>query len=165
MINIYQTNETGIPFIQHIANNTWPDTFGNILSTEQISYMLFMMYDHQALLKQMKELGHVFLLAKFNNETVGFASYELNYKGEPNIKLHKIYILPEMHGKKIGQHLVNEVAGIGRAAGQTGLLLNVNRHNNAVGFYERVGFSVIGEEDIDIGNGFFMNDVIMRMPL
>lgn len=164
MININQTNENGIPFIQHIANNTWPETFGEILSAEQINYMLFMMYDEQALLRQMKA-GHVFLLARYNNETVGFASYELNYKGSPDVKLHKIYILPEMQGKKIGQHLIQEVAAIGRAAAQQGLLLNVNRHNKAIQFYERIGFVVIGEEDIDIGNGYFMNDIIMRMPL
>ncbi|WP_295126302.1 GNAT family N-acetyltransferase [uncultured Chitinophaga sp.] len=165
MINIYKTDENGIPFIQHIANNTWPETFGNILSADQISYMLLMMYDQQALLKQMNELGHVFLLARYEGQTVGFASYELNYKGEPNIKLHKIYILPEMQGKKIGKQLIDEVAFIGRNAGQQALLLNVNRDNNAITFYERSGFTVIGEEDIDIGNGYFMNDAIMRKPL
>lgn len=165
MISITRATENGIPFIQHIANNTWPETFGNILSPEQITYMLNMMYNTKALQQQMNQLGHVFLLAKYEEQTVGFASYQLHYKGEPSVKLHKIYVLPELQGKKIGKCLIDKVVSIGRAAAQKYLYLNVNRDNNAIGFYERYGFSVIGTEDIDIGNGYFMNDAIMRMPL
>jgi len=28
-----------------------------------------------------------------------------------------------------------------------------------------VGFKIVGEEDIDIGHGFLMEDFIMRLPL
>jgi len=41
----------------------------------------------------------------------------------------------------------------------------VNRQNNAKNFYEKLGFVVIKEEDIDIGNGYFMNDYVMEMML
>jgi ribosomal protein S18 acetylase RimI-like enzyme len=46
--------------------------------------------------------------------------------------------------------------------GATSLLLNVNRNNPTKGFYEKLGFTVIKEEDIDIGNGYFMNDYVME---
>ena len=42
------------------------------------------------------------------------------------------------------------------------LLLNVNRNNKAVQFYLSLDFSIIKEEDNDIGNGYFMNDYVME---
>jgi hypothetical protein len=41
----------------------------------------------------------------------------------------------------------------------------VNRYNKARQFYEKMGFVVIGEEDIDIGNNYLMNDYIMEVPV
>ena len=52
-----------------------------------------------------------------------------------------------------------------KAKGATVLQLNVNRHNTAKSFYEKLGFAVIKEEDIDIGSGYFMNDYIMEKRL
>ena len=47
----------------------------------------------------------------------------------------------------------------------TALRLNVNRQNNALSFYKHLGFKIINEEDIDIGNGYFMNDYVMEKTL
>ena len=46
--------------------------------------------------------------------------------------------------------------------GATSLQLNVNRVNNARIFYEKLGFKVLREEDIDIGHHYFMNDFVME---
>lgn len=164
MLTIAKAAEENIPQIQQIAHDTWPDTFKNILSPEQIRYMLHMMYDDASLRRQMQS-GHVFLLAMSDGVPGGFASYELHYQQKPVSKLHKIYILPSMQGKSVGKALLLEVARIAREAGMQQVWLNVNRENKAVGFYERFGFKKMGEEDIDIGNGYFMNDTIMQMNL
>jgi ribosomal protein S18 acetylase RimI-like enzyme len=49
-----------------------------------------------------------------------------------------------------------------KTQGATTLQLNVNRNNPAKIFYEKLGFAVLNEEDIDIGNGYFMNDYVMQ---
>jgi len=46
------------------------------------------------------------------------------------------------------------------------LRLNVNRNNHvAKAFYEKAGFHHFMEEDIDIGNGFFMNDHVLELTI
>ena len=80
-------------------------------------------------------------------------------------KLHKIYALPDQQGKGIGKFIINYISGEIKPIGATALQLNVNRYNKAKGFYEKLGFKVIGEEDIDIGNGYLMNDYIMELGL
>jgi hypothetical protein len=41
----------------------------------------------------------------------------------------------------------------------------VNRFNTALGFYKRIGFSIVTEENIDIGQGYWMEDYVMEMPI
>lgn len=165
MIRITQAAPQQLAIVQQIAYDTWPHTFGKILTPEQIDYMLNMMYDLGVLKDQVEKKGHVYLLAEADGKFGGFAGYELNYKKEPVSKLHKIYVLPKMQGKNVGLALIAEVERIAREAGMEKLSLNVNRDNKATGFYERNGFAISGEEDIDIGNGFFMNDYIMTKKL
>jgi diamine N-acetyltransferase len=49
-------------------------------------------------------------------------------------------------------------------AGKHTVDLNVNRHNKAKSFYEKMGFVVAYEEDIPIGS-YWMNDYAMRKEL
>jgi GNAT superfamily N-acetyltransferase len=154
-----------LPTIRTIAHQTWPVTFGSILSPDQINYMLEWMYSIQSLEKQVNGSGHIFLLAFMGDQKVGYASYELNYEREKQTKLHKLYVLPEMQGKRVGKRLLDEVKEIARQATQQQLLLNVNRDNKAVQFYGKLGFTVIKEVDIPIGDGFYMRDYILNLDL
>ena len=45
------------------------------------------------------------------------------------------------------------------------LHLNVNRFNKSVDFYKNLGFIIIGEEDIDIGKEYLMEDFVMELKL
>jgi GNAT superfamily N-acetyltransferase len=152
-MEIITAKDEHLPIIKQIAYDTWPATFGEIISPQQIAYMLEWMYDVDALKKQIKESGHVFILAVENGEYFGYASYETNYKNQPKTKIHKIYILPKSQGKGVGRMLMDTVT------------LNVNRQNNAVDFYKRIGFEITGHENIDIGEGFLMEDYILDKKL
>jgi ribosomal protein S18 acetylase RimI-like enzyme len=59
------------------------------------------------------------------------------------------------------EHIISEI----KLAGAKAMQLNVNRYNKSVHFYEKQGFTIIRQEDIDIGSGYFMNDFVMELPL
>lgn len=166
MISIDKVGPEAIPQVQELAQLTWPVTYGPILPQEQLTYMLGLIYSTEALKAQM-EKGHRFIIAKENNIPVGFAAYSVK---DPSVspslfRLHKLYVDPGQQGKGIGRLLLQYIKDDIINSGATELELNVNRYNNARIFYERMGFTVMGEEDIDIGNGYFMNDYVMRVPL
>lgn len=163
MISIKTT--TDYKAVRAIAEQTWPKTYGHILSPEQIDYMFAMMYNIDALESQATQKKHHFILAEEDGIPLGFASYELNYREEPKTKIHKIYILPETQGKGIGKKLLDFIAEKAVENKNSVLSLNVNRHNNAYEFYVKIGFEKTGEEDIDIGNGYLMEDYIMEKKL
>lgn len=155
----------GIPIVQDLIRRIWYPTYENILTEQQSAYMLDQMYAAGVLTDQMEHQGQVFLLVYEDDKPVGFAAFECNYKGGTACKLHKIYLLPAMQGRGVGKLLLHDVADRARQLGQHTLLLNVNRFNVAIDFYKSQGFHVIAEEDIDIGNGYFMNDYLMEKNL
>jgi len=165
MIELITASQVHLPEIKRIAYETWPATFGAILSEKQIAYMLDWMYSIPSLTSQIEEKGHVFILAQEGDEYLGYVSYELNYNGLPKTKIHKIYLLPASQGKGVGALLINHVGEIATENQNKALLLNVNRYNKAVGFYEKMGFNIVGNETIDIGDGFLMDDFMMEKPL
>ena len=165
MVQLRQIAKEELSKLHHIAHQTWPSTFGAILSAEQIAYMLNWMYD-LALLESQVEKGHTFVIAEAQGAAIGFAGFELFYKEGTKAKLHKLYLLPSSHGKGTGKALLQEVASRARAAGQQILTLNVNKDNQkAIDFYRSQGFVETYKEVIDIGNGYVMDDAVMELAL
>jgi RsiW-degrading membrane proteinase PrsW (M82 family)/ribosomal protein S18 acetylase RimI-like enzyme len=151
-----------IPLIRDMAYKIWPSAYGSILSKDQIDYMLSWFYSEKELHDQMEQ--HVeFIIVYDGVHPVGFASFVVY--GPKAYKLHKIYVLPSQQGKGTGRYIISELEKAMKARGATTLQLNVNRHNTAKSFYEKLGFVVISEEDLDIGNGYFMNDYVMEKNL
>lgn len=159
--NITLVSPDDLHHITDIATRTWKVAYKDILSTEQVSYMLEEMYAPAVLLHRL-EKGNLFYLIYDEQEVpMGFAEVELDING-PEAKLHKIYVLPEAQGKHIGLQLLDHIKSIAATNAQHALLLNVNRYNPALHFYQKHGFTVLREEDIDIGNGYYMNDYVMQ---
>lgn len=149
--------------IIEIANKTWPATYGEILGDSQLEFMLSLFYTSKALEKNRNE-GQDFLIVFENQRAVAFASYQNNYH-ENTTHIHKIYVLPKMHKCGIGVLLMAEIEKRAIAFGAKFLSLNVNRFNNAKNFYTKIGFEVEREVDIEIGNGYLMEDYIMKKNL
>jgi len=163
-MNIVEATKEHIFIIQLLSDKIWPPTFCEILTQEQIAYMMEMMYSKSSLEKQMED-GHCYLLAEEDGEYLGFLSYELNYKNSDITKVHKIYVLPSLHGKGVGRFFIDAAGETAKKNSNKELSLNVNRYNKAIDFYKRVGFEIMRSEDIDIGNGFLMEDYIMNKKL
>jgi GNAT superfamily N-acetyltransferase len=159
-IRIADVND--IHIIQAIAEKTWWPTYSSILTEVQISYMLKAIYSTEPLLKAMTTNSQTFILLSDEHGAQGFASFGKR-SGETNVfKLHKLYVLPENHGKGYGKILMDDVKKRITAEGSNTLDLNVNRYNKARTFYEKIGFQIIAEEDVPIGP-YWMNDYVMRL--
>ena len=150
--------------IRDLAIETWGDAYSAILAQEQLDYMLEGIYSLDNLSAQIKNNTQTYLLLIEDDEPVAFAAYSPGEEDAGVYKLHKLYCLPKTQGKGYGKILINEVGDAVVKAGKHTLDLNVNRHNKAKNFYEKMGFKVIYEEDIPIGP-YFMNDYVMRKEL
>jgi GNAT superfamily N-acetyltransferase len=175
-IQITPAGLTDRAFIRSVSERTWPSTYGHIISQEQIDFMLDWMYSDDSLEKQM-HTGCEFYIAIIKNdngdwEAVGFCSVspedeENNstekLEGLRAHKLNKLYVLPAAQGTGAGKALLNKTIEVAKAAGSSSLFLQVNKQNNAYTFYLKHGFIKEAEFKFDIGNGFFMDDYVMRL--
>ena len=158
-----KANVSDISLIQSIAEAAWRPTYGEILSEEQCVYMLEWMYNTQKLEEQINGNIQFIILENQDSNAIGYASFEKTEDG--NGKLHKIYTHPDFKQKGGGSVLLNEIINIAHSMNVKVLELNVNRYNTAVEFYLKKGFIIKEEMDLDVGNGFFMNDYVMRYEL
>lgn len=165
MVTISAASISDIKTIQDIVYTTWPITYGEILSKIQVDYMLNLFYSKEALMAQFDKKEQLFYLIKKDESILGFFAIENNYQNKDTTKIHKIYILPHTQGKGVGRLTIEHVEKLALANNSKSLLLNVNRSNSALDFYKKIGFEVINEIDIEIGNGYLMEDYIMEKTI
>lgn len=161
MIHLEKITKNQLLIIKDLAYAIWPSTYGDILSKAQLNYMLDNFYSVDNLCNQMNA-GQIFELFFENNKVGGFVAYEFNCNEKSWLKIHKIYLLPENQGKGFGKFMIDEILRIAKTNNQKGIYLNVNKYNSAKFFYEKLGFTNVKEEVIDIGNGYVMDDYVME---
>lgn len=165
MFTIRKAAIDDIPVIRDLASVVFPDTYKDILSPEQLDYMMDWMYSSESLHKQMTEDGHIYYLAY--DETIPAGYLSIQPEGEHVFHLQKIYVLPSFQGMKLGKLLFEQAI---RAIKELHPLpcqmrLNVNRQNKALTFYQKMGMTKVDEGDFPIGHGFYMNDYIMGLDI
>jgi len=166
-INIRPATLDDCAFIRSVSERTWPSTYGHIISQEQIDFMLNWMYSDASLAEQFAK-GHQFYIASIDGAEIGFCSVSnepIDDEGnaQKSHKLNKLYVLPSAQGTGSGKALLNKAIEVAKTEGSTSLFLQVNKHNNAFTFYVKNGFTKEKEFKFDIGNGFFMDDYVMRL--
>lgn len=165
MFTIRKATTDDIQLINRMAQSVFPATYRDILSEEQLDYMMNWMYSLGNLRKQMEEEGHIYYIAYKGDEAAGYVS--IQPEGEHLFHLQKIYVLPHYQGFHLGRILFEQAI---RAIKEIHpepceMHLNVNRNNKALQFYEHMGMKKVAEGDFHIGNGYYMNDYIMGLSI
>ena len=185
-IHISKASGEDIACIHDMAQVVFRHTYREILSPEQMEYMMDWMYSPANLQKQLDE-GHVYYIAYRDGKPCGYVSVQpegIADDGHLLFHLQKIYVLPSEQGHGLGRALfdravvhvreavlarevvhVREVAGGCTEGCGARIELNVNRSNLSIGFYHHLGLHILRQGDFHIGNGFYMNDYIMGLEL
>lgn len=96
-IKIKEAGEADIQVIQKIAAVAFPDTYKDLISREQIDFMMNWMYSTESLVRQMTVDGHTYLIVSEEDRPVGYVSVQPVEEGV--VELQKIYVLPGCRGQ------------------------------------------------------------------
>ena len=167
---IKKATTADIPVIKSMADVVFSHTYSNILTKEQIEYMMEWMYSSKSLDVQISE-GHTFYISYINDTPCGYMSIKKENTADNNIvlfHLHKLYVMPEFQGSGVGRALFEQACNHATEnclGNRRRIELNVNRYNKALEFYRRMGMEIVCDGDFPIGRGYYMNDYIMGLEL
>ncbi|MGO9015945.1 MAG: GNAT family N-acetyltransferase [Dissulfurispiraceae bacterium] len=148
-----------IPVVQDLARHIWEEAYSDLLSQEQIHYMLTLMYSSKVISDELSG-GAVWEIIFQEGTPCGYVSYSIS--GDDAVQLSKIYIEKSFRGKSIAEEAIKRVLRYAAEKGKARVFLTVNKGNvRAIRAYEKNGFSVTDSVVKDIGNGFVMDDYVM----
>jgi GNAT superfamily N-acetyltransferase len=151
-----------IPIIQEIAEKAWRPTYEHILTEQQTVYMLDLMYNSHILENQIH--GNIaFFMVDMGLETIGYFAVEIF--NEQSVKLHKLYLDPTKKHMGLGRKIIQYIMDWTLVNQRKSIILNVNKNNSAVRFYHKMGFEIIEEMILEIGEGYVMDDFVMQLDL
>lgn len=161
-MNIRKALLSDINDIKEIAEKAWRPTYEHILTEQQTVYMLDLMYNSQTLENQINSSIAYYMVCK-DQETIGYFAVEnLN---DRIVKLHKLYLNPTKKQKGLGSKIIQFIKEWSITNQRNSIILNVNKNNSAVQFYQKMGFLIIEEIVLDIGKGYVMDDYVMQLDL
>lgn len=122
MIKIFKATEKDLQTIHDMAQVVFRHTYRDILSPEQMEYMMDMMYSMPNLHKQLDE-GHHYYIAYMSPAPVigtdhedgapcGYVSVQYEGPDADGVEvfhLHKIYVMPDAQGRGVGLKLFQTV--------------------------------------------------------
>lgn len=162
---ILPVGEEHLPALAELAGVIWRACYPGVISSEQIEFMLARMYDRATLQDELKAKEIRFYRLLVAERFSGYASIGPTERSGV-MKLHKLYLLPELHGHGWGSLMLEHCQNEARRLGARQLILAVNKRNfRAIAAYQRNGFAIAESVATDIGGGFVMDDFIMAKEL
>lgn len=130
-----------------------------IVTAEQIEYMLPRVASPAIIEKVIQEKQQRYWLLRDGNELIGYGACEPREE-TGHWFLDKLYVETTRHRIGLGSVLLEHIK---KELRPSRLSLRVNRKNiKAINFYFKHGFAITAVDVLELGNGYVMDDFLMR---
>ncbi|MDH5432463.1 MAG: GNAT family N-acetyltransferase [Gammaproteobacteria bacterium] len=161
MLKIIPAKTSDSNHIAEIAKPIWREHYTPIIGADQVEYMLKNFQSQLAVEKQMNE-GYSYFIIQFDNSTAGYMSVQ---QRENTLFLSKFYLSNLYRGQGLARKMLDYIEALGCQLGCEIIELTVNKYNPAYHIYLKMGFVSIESIQIDIGEGYIMDDYRMQKVL
>lgn len=135
--------------------------FDPLVGPEQNDYMISLFQTPGAIRGQISH-GYRYFFVVEDDREIGFIAF---YPSGEALYLSKFYLVRQERGKGHSRRMLSFIASEARRLGLSAIELNVNKDNDAVEAYRKLGFKAIRREVNDIGRGFVMDDIVFRLDI
>ena len=158
------TSSQDIKTVAQLAHEIWTHHYVPIIGQDQVDYMLDKFQDADAIKHQI-ETGYEYFLIYYKENPYGYLALVPDIK-EKRMMISKIYVDSRFRGLNLGSKFLDFTIEKARNGTFNSIWLTVNKNNNkSIEWYQSKGFSIKEKIEMDIGNGFIMDDYLMEMPL
>lgn len=155
------SSEDEITTVARLARRIWCEHYTPIIGQDQVDYMLAKFQSKEAVADQITNSHEYYLVEKDNTPVGYFAVVPPN--GDDRMMLSKFYLNKSARGQGLGRDMLDFVEHICHQSHTTTIRLRVNKNNtDSIKWYQRNGFTKVASVVKDIGNGFVMDDYIMK---
>ncbi len=158
------TNTNDIEITAQLAHKIWNDHYVPIIGQHQVDYMLDKFQSFNAISNQLKN-GYEYFLISENNKPIGYLGLVSSNESK-KMMISKIYVDQNARGAGYGKQLIDFTIKLAKEKGMETIWLTVNKNNsNSIKWYQKLNFKIKNEVEMDIGNGFIMDDFVMELHL
>ena len=148
--------------VERLAKDIWTEHYTPIIGKAQVDYMLGTFQSSAVILRQIREERLSYFVLRRGRTAIGYLAVQPRAKAS-GLYLSKLYIKFGARGKGAGREAVAFTENLARRAKFKIIFLNVNKRNApAISAYQRLGFVKVRAVVKNIGQGFAMDDYVMR---
>jgi len=147
------------PKIAKFAEPIWYQHYSPIIGDAQVKYMLEKFQSEKAILDQLNE-GYQYFKVTYESDLVGYCS--IQFRENHSLFISKFYLAENARGKGIGRVMLAYFEKVAKSAQCQTIDLTVNKYNSSYEVYLKLGFINHGSVKLDIGEGYLMDDYLMR---
>ena len=157
-INIKKCNIKDLPKLLEISYETFNETFKNQNSPENIKAYLERAFNLKQLEKELSNISSQFFFVYLNNEVAGYLKININDAqseeiSDESLEIERIYIKRKFQKHGLGMYLLNKAIEIAMEFNKKKIWLGVwEKNENAIAFYEKMGFVQTGSHSFYMGN-------------
>lgn len=157
-INIKKCNIKDLPKLLEISYETFNETFKKQNSPENIKAYLERAFNLKQLEKELSNISSQFFFVYLNNEVAGYLKININdaqseEMSDESLEIERIYIKRKFQKHGLGMYLLNKAIEIAMEFNKKKIWLGVwEKNENAIAFYEKMGFVQTGSHSFYMGN-------------
>lgn len=153
-------NLSDISVIRSLAEDIWNKHYPSIIGQAQVDYMLKQNYSVEKIAADITNGTQTYYLLEEDQQPLGFCA--VSNTSPEEAFLHKLYVNEATRGRGLGAWCLQELQLL--YPEWNILRLQVNRQNyTAINFYFKMGFTIEQVADFEIGEGYQMNDFMMKL--
>jgi ribosomal protein S18 acetylase RimI-like enzyme len=155
-------NLTDAETVEYLAKEIWEQHYVPIIGKSQVEYMLEKFQSSSAVLSDIEEKGYEYVVLEHHGYPAGY--YSVRFQANDRaLFLSKFYIRRSARGLGLGRLMLDHMT---EAHDPASIWLTVNKQNtNTIEVYRHLGFEIEKTQVVDIGDGFSMDDYVMRKQI
>ncbi len=145
-IDIKEVTISDLLQLQYISKRTFFEAFSDVNTEENMAKYLEEGFSLERLTEELNNADSEFYFALIDDNIVGYLKLnsgqsQTDLKDDHSLEIERIYVLPEFHGKKIGQLFYEKAVQIAMQKNVDYIWLGVWEENHkALKFYSKNGF-------------------------
>ena len=147
-----------------LAKEIWNEHYINIISEEQIDYMVQKFQSAEVIQDQIKKQNYEYYNFVENGKSVGYFGFVEQENGV--MFLSKIYLLKSERGKGFSRQAFEFMKEEAKKRGLSKIWLTVNKGNkHSIEIYKKFGMYIERTQVADIGEDFVMDDFVFAYDI